>query len=146
MGEPESHVMQSVAEPPEHVSQLESQPWQRKLLSAYVPSGQALMHSSPWKIGTLESASHDVQLLAESHVLHVEVQALHVWPSVCRNSPRAQTNVHEPALLSNVPPGRQEVHPVSVPSLHAAQEESHAAQAPPVSLYLPSGQLDTHVP
>ena len=44
MGDPEAHVMQSVAEPPEHALQLGLHAWQCELLSAYVLSGQVLMH------------------------------------------------------------------------------------------------------
>lgn len=49
-----AHVMQSLAVPAVHMLQLESHDWQRKLLSAYAPSGHKSMHEVPLKMGKLE--------------------------------------------------------------------------------------------
>jgi len=146
MGEPEAHVMQSVAVAPEQVLQLESHDWQRKLLSAYVPPGQALTHELLWKTGALEAALHDVQLPATVHVLHVDSQSAHVWPSDSRYCPRGHEYVHVPATLSKVAPAKQAVQPLAVPSLQSPHEESQALQKLSASAYLPLGGAETHVP
>jgi len=84
MGVPLAQPMQSLGVPPKHVEQLESHAWHWRLLSRYVASGQTLTQAAPFRIGRLESETHDVHPL-EEHVRHVELHAAHVVPSDSTN-------------------------------------------------------------
>jgi len=142
-----AHVMQSTSVAPEHVAQLEAHAWQRKLLSAYAPSGHKSMHEVPLKTGKAELWSQDVHRVeAPKHVWHAESHVPHDWPSACKNCPAAQMVVHVPAALSRVAPMRQAVQPVLVLLLHSEHEVSHAWQIRLLSAYLPLGQASTQVP
>lgn len=67
-------------------------------------------------------------------------------PSLSRNWPIGQVNVHVPALLSKVAPVRQLRQLVDVPALHVAQVASQSWQMLLESAYLPLGQAETHAP
>ena len=45
-----------------------------------------------------------------------------------------------------MPPSKQAVQPVAVPSVQEEQERSHDAHVPPAAAYLPLGHVATHAP
>ena len=106
------------------------------------------MQLSACRMGAVPAASHDVQLVeSPRQVWQVELHERHSPTplSSARNWPTAHVDVHVPAEESKLAPATHEVHPVAVPSVHVAHEESHAVQVL-LSLNLPVGQASTHLP